>query len=250
MTIVVLFKSESAGPDKYVELLEMNDFNVKSINCLSFKFTNSELLLEKLRKAEDYEGIIFTSPRAVYGVEKAVDGQSNILREWITKRNYSVGETTSELCQKLLNLETEGKQSGNANQLSSLIIKNHKDNISSLKPFLFPSGNLKQDTIERSLETSGINVTPVEIYETIEHPQMEDRILDLMKSKVDFIVYFSPSGIKYSLPFLRKHQINLPNIKFVAIGPSTKKYLEENELKCYRMCKSPTPESLLEVLSN
>lgn len=194
MAVVVLFKSESDGPDKYVELLETNSFEVKPISCLSFQFKNIDLLLEKLRSPDDYEGLLFTSPRAVFGVQKAVEIQPDILCSWVEKENYSVGERTFELSQKLLNLHTKGKESGNAEQLSSIIISQNSDKVPAMKPFLFPSGNLKQDTLEKSLKKSSINVTSVEIYETVEDPKMEKSIQDLKAVHVDFMVYFSPSG--------------------------------------------------------
>jgi len=250
MALVVLFKSESDGPDKYVELLEANNFEVKPISCLSFQFKNIDLLLEKLRSPDDYGGLIFTSPRAVFGVQKAVELHPYILCPWVEKENYSVGERTFELSQKLLNLQTKGKESGNAEQLSSLIISDKRDKIPASKPFLFPSGNLKQDTLEKSLKKSSINVTSVELYETVEDPKMEKSIRELKALHVDFMVYFSPSGIKFTLPLLRKHDINLTSIKIIAIGPSSKKALEEKGLECFHSCKEPTPQSLLETLYN
>lgn len=249
MTIVVLFKSESDGPDKFQEQLESKGFDVRIVYCINFQFKNTDKLLENLRKADDYEGLIFTSPRAVHGVQKAVETQPDLIRDWEEKRNYSVGESTSELSLKLLNLVTEGGQSGNAQQLSSLIIADNKETISSLRPFLFPSGNLKQETLQKTLKESAIQVTEVEIYETIDHPEMEKSILDLLNLQIDFIVYFSPSGIKFSLPIMRKYGLHQSNAKIIAIGPSTKKSLEENGLKCFGMCKNPTPGSLMEVLS-
>lgn len=249
MPVVVLFKSESDQPDKFVKVLEEKNFDVRSIHCLSFQFTNQEKLREKLRRFDDYEGIIFTSQRSVQAVQKATEENSeNILSGWMEKRNYSVGESTSEFAQSLLNLGTDGKESGNAQNLASLMIRNHNGIAS--KPFLFPSGNLKQDILEMSLKRHAINVESLEVYQTIQHPNLDESIEDLKTTKIDFIVYFSPSGIKFSLPILKKYQIELSVIKMIAIGPSTKKVLDENDLQCFRMCTKPSPESLLEALSS
>lgn len=246
MPVVVLFKSEADGRDKFAKLLEENDFDVRTITCIDFQFKDSELLLEKLRNADRYEGIIFTSQRAVQAVHKAV-AQHEALTGWIGKSNYSVGESTSELARNLVYLETKGQQTGNAKELATFIISIHRDKAT--KPFLFPSGNLKQDILETDLKAEAINVECVETYETVQHPKLDESIESLKTAKIDFLVYFSPSGVKFTMPILIKHEINLDDLKIVALGPSTKKSLEENDLRCHRVCKNPSPESLLEALT-
>lgn len=246
MPVVVLFKSESDGPDKFAKLLEDNNFDVRSIACLEFQFKNSELLSEKLSSADDYAGLIFTSQRAVRAVDKAVERRA-VLADWAGKTNYSVGESTSELARSLLQLETQGQLSGNANELAGFIISKHKGESS--KPFLFPSGNLKQDVLEKNLQDQAIEVESVEAYETVQHPTLGESIKILKSVKIGFLVFFSPSGIKFSLPILKKHGIDLRDLKIIALGPSTRKSLEENGLECHRMCSSPTPGDLLAALT-
>lgn len=249
MPTVVLFKSESQGPDKFVELLNGHNFDVESINCLSFQFTNLKTLKEKLCKPSDYEGIIFTSPRSVKAIQMAIDDKLDMLEPWKKKKNYSVGESTSSSAVETLSMQTDGKQSGNAQNLAADIISAYKDHQSSLKPFLFPSGNLKQDILEKSLNEHQIVLESLEVYETIQHPKLEESIRSLKTRTIDFYVFFSPSGIKFSFPLLAKQEVDLKNKKLVAIGPSTKKCLEENGFECFRMCTKPSPESLLEALS-
>lgn len=248
MPLVVMFKSESDGPDKFVNVLEESNFDVRPICCLNFQFKNLDRLRAELNNAEDYEGLIFTSPRSVHAAQKACDTQTEIVSPWSNKNNYCVGESTNELARSLLNLETLGKESGNAQNLASLIVDIHSK-CPVLKPFLFPSGNLKQEVLETALQEHSIDVQCLEVYETIQHPDLRKSIEDLEPLKIDFIVYFSPSGVKFSLPILRSLEIDLQNCKIVAIGPSTRKCLEENNLQCYKMCSKPTPESLLEILS-
>lgn len=245
MPVVVLFKSESDGPDKFAKLLEDNNFDVRAIACLDFQFKNSKLLSEKLSSAEDYAGLIFTSQRAVRAVDKAVERRA-VLADWAGKTNYSVGESTSELARSLLELETQGQLSGNANELAGFIISKHKEES---KPLLFPSGNLKQDVLEKSLKDQAIEVESVEAYETVQHPTLDESIEVLKSVEIDFLVFFSPSGIKFSLPILKKHEIDLRDLKIIALGPSTRKSLEESGLECHRMCSSPTPGDLLAALT-
>ena len=246
---VVLFKSESDGPDKFVKVLEDNNFAAPiSINCLDFRFKNLDLLKERLKTPDEYEGIIFTSPRAVHGVAEIVKDESEITNSWNVKSNFCVGESTSELSQRLLKLSPLGKESGNAQNLATFIISRYEAKAPT-KSFLFPSGNLKQDILEKSLKDRNLELEALEIYETCQHPTLDKSIEDLNLNKVDFFVFFSPSGIKFSHPLLVKHQIDLENIKLIAIGPSTKKAIEELGLKCHQTCTKPSPESLIEALS-
>lgn len=247
MTVIVLFKSESLGPDKFTTALKTIGFNVQSISCISFVYKNCDTVLEELSKPEDYDGIIFTSPRAVRGVLKAVESFPGVINKWIAKRNFSIGQTTTELCENLLNLRTEGKETGNATELSSFICSRCQDE-TSLRNFLFPAGNLRQDTLENSLKECSITLRPIEIYDTIENPELEKSIEALKNTILDFIVFFSPSGVQFSLPLLKKHKINLETVKFIAIGPTTKKTIEENGLKCSYLCSKPTPEDLIKIL--
>lgn len=247
MPLVVLFKSESVGPDKFIKALDEKNFHCLLIFCLDFQFKNLDLLRMKLENHQDYEGLLLTSPRSLSAIEKAAKDHNEILKNWKNKSNYCVGETTSHLAQSM-GLQSKGKQAGNAFSLSKILIEDLKENMN-LKRFLFPSGNLKQDLLEKSLEEGKIKVENIEVYETIQHEKLEDSIEELKVLKVDYIIYFSPSGVNFSLPLLRKRGINVQDIKIIAIGPSTKKSLEDNGLHCYRMCPKPSPESLLEALS-
>ncbi|CRK97802.1 CLUMA_CG011181, isoform A [Clunio marinus] len=247
MSKIVIFKSESNGPDKFSKELRKENFEVLSVSCISFEFKNMNSLRTRLNDAENYSGIIFTSPRTVQAVQQAIHEEPNIINKWKNKINYSVGEATGQLANEKLHLETRGQQSGNARNLAKVIIE---EKYEAMKPFIFPSGNLKQDILESLLNEANINVENVEVYETIEHPELDNSIEKLKDVNANFLVFFSPSGIKFSLQHLIKHRIDLENFKIIAIGPSTEKALIQMGVQCYRTCKEPTPESLIDALRN
>lgn len=244
MSNVVLFKSESDGPDKFLRVLKNSQFSARSINCLSFQFKNILELTVKLKTPDDYEGIILTSPRAVQALGQVEE--KAVYDDWKSKTNYSVGEATSLLAEKSLGIPTKGQESGNAQKLSAIIIEEYKDK--QPKKFLCPSGNLRLGILERNLNENSIFIEYVEVYETIPHPNLESSIKNLKNEKNDYFVFFSPSGVEFSLKFFNQHGINLDNVKLIAIGPSTSKSLIENDLKCFAECSKPTPESLLHSL--
>lgn len=246
---VILFKSESDAPDKFVEVLEKHNFNVQSIASIEFLFKNLDTLYEKLNKSECYEGIIFTSPRSIFATQQSLKTENDkvMMRVWNDKRNFTVGDSTYNLAKSILNVESKGSESGNAQMLSAFIVKYFQENRLS-KPFLFPCGNLKQDILEKNLKQHSINLDHVEVYDTIPNKNLGNSIKEMTDQNIDYIVFFSPSGVKYSLPFIRLHNMDLTKIKVIAIGPSTKLTLDQNMINCYAMCEKPSPESLLNVL--
>jgi uroporphyrinogen-III synthase len=252
MPKVVLLKSESDGNDIFVEELNRNKFAVLSIASIDFGYKNLDTLADKLRKPTDYEGIIFTSPRSIVATQHCVQKDTDcLIKFWCDKRNFTVGEASYNHAKKLLSLETTGKDAGNAQNLSAIIIDDYgRKNLS--RPFLFPCGNLKQDILEKNLNERSIALECVEVYETIPHPNLESAVKNLKEQEddIDFIVFFSPSGVKYSLPFMTHHNVQLSKIKLIAIGPSTKRCMSDNNLECYATCEKPSPESLLDVLSS
>ncbi|KAL7037440.1 hypothetical protein ACKWTF_009219 [Chironomus riparius] len=246
---VVLIKSESDGPDKFVEKLQKNSFNVTSISSIDFQFKNLDKLNDILKNHSDsYDGMIFTSPRAVHALKNAVEqNDSTILNDWILKDfNYSVGEGTYTLVDMLLNMKTKGKEAGNALKLSSIIANDFKNRFDKRK-LLFVCGNLKQDILERNLKDNAIDLDVIEVYETIQHPNLDSSINEL--KVVQFLVFFSPSSVNFSLPLISKHGIDISSIKIIAIGPSTEKCLSSNNIKCY-VCDKPSPESLINFIKS
>ena len=244
---VLLLKSESVdGPDKWTELIESSSdsFIAKTITTLEFKSKNLDQLKEFLDNPKD--GIIFTSPRSVAAVKEAL-GDDSLKNGWKLLDNYSVGESTSSLAKSLLNLETKGEISGNASQLADFILKDQKEKLH-IKSFLYPCSNLKQDTLQSKLSEFKIGVNCVEVYETVPHPDLASKFEAEIKEKVDFLVYFSPSGVKFTIDTL-KHYLSCNScVKIIAIGPSTHKSLQDHNISTFKVCDKPTPESLLKVL--
>lgn len=244
MTKVVLIKSESEGEDKFVKELEKNDFVVETITSIDFVYKNINLLFEKLSMSNEYDGMIFTSPRAVNALEKV---DKLLLNEWKVKKfNYSVGESTAKLVEKLLDIETKGSEAGNAQKLSELIINDYCDKTDMKKKLLFPCSSLKQDILGKNLKAQSIDLDIIEVYETIQHPALENSIKNL--TKIDFIVFFSPSSVNFLLPIFSKHKIDLNDVKIIAIGPSTEKCLNTCNIECSEKCEKPSPVCLVNVI--
>jgi uroporphyrinogen-III synthase len=81
---------------------------------------------------------------------------------------------------------------------------------------LFPCGNLKRDELSTKLSKKGVNVIEVRVYQTQVHQQLEQRLQEIILQNSGFpeiVVYFSPSGIKFTVPVLEKMEVPLHQLK-------------------------------------
>ncbi|KAJ8974765.1 hypothetical protein NQ317_008204 [Molorchus minor] len=218
---ILLLKSQksSSSSDKYEDILTSNDFKVKQVKTLVFDFKNINVLKENLKRS-----LIFSSPRCVHAVHLAVKHDEDIIKSWQRKHNFVVGEATYKDALDKLNLECEGKESGNASNLSKKIIESI-ENFYLKKPFLFPHGNLKTDTLNLELGKEGVKIVGV--------------------------LYFSAlSGLRSSISYLRSVPVDLNDVKIIAIGPVTELAVKEENLKVYGVTKQPTPQEVFNVIAN
>lgn len=246
---VLLLKSQTseAGEDKYEKILLSNNLKVKQVKTLIFNYKNIEGLRDELQASEKYSGLILSSPRCVQGVCLA-SNNSNIMEKWRTKDNFAVGEATYRDAMEKLSLECLGREAGNALNLSKIILEN-KQNYT--KPFLFPHGNLKTDTLNLELQKDGLTIQGVEIYETIANPNIETDIAkatDQFQTIPEYVVFFSPSGFNSSIEFIKRIHVDLKQLKFIAIGPVTETAILENNFPVFGVAKRPNPEEVLNAI--
>lgn len=70
-----------------------------------------------------------------------------------------------------------------------------------------PCGNLHKE------QETNLNIQKIEVYETHEHPDFKITIRNIFKTEkiLTLIVFFSPSGVKFALPYIK--EISNKNIK-------------------------------------
>lgn len=84
------------------------------------------------------------------------------------------------------------------------------------KPFLYPIGSLTQKNFKIKLKENNIDVDEVLIYKTKPHHELEENILKVkiaLNKNSAYFIYFSPSGVNFTLPLLKKHEVNLETVK-------------------------------------
>lgn len=251
MKKVIVLKSESDNSDTYSSLLQKNGFEPVLVPTLDFSFKNLDVLRDRLLSPYKYSGLIFTSPRSITAVRDALGGQ-RLKDDWRTLENYSVGETSHDLISNHLQLNTKGQQSGNASNLADFM-KTDLYNKTITLPFLFPCGNLKQDVLQYKLSEYGYSLDSVEVYETVPHKDLERNLVQLFRRDDGhdlpaFLLFFSPSGINYCSAIFERNKLDIGDCRIVAIGPSTKKAIENRGFTVYRTAEKPSPEYVVGAL--
>lgn len=251
--LCALIKSQqdTDSNNSYIEELRKSDLEPVAISALSFQYINSDDLLNYLLQFDKFGGIIFTSPRVVKAIANALDqcnevNKDEILSNWRKKKNFAVGETTTNIAMSMLQFICSGQKSGNAKALVSLILEQiHPPTL----PFLYPCSNLAKDDIS-SLNNHNIGIEKIIAYETIPHPLLHESIEDLIKTKgiPEIWIFFSPSGVKYLFPILSSLNILNDLIKFVAIGSSTEEALRQMGVIPWCVAQKPNAQSLTEAI--
>ncbi|KAG9303468.1 hypothetical protein G9A89_013795 [Geosiphon pyriformis] len=252
---------------------------------LSSTFVNIEELTRLLKNEPQKSkiwGIVVTSQRAVEALSEAWKqlgtGLSKDIREaWKNIPFFTVGNVTAEAVTRNLGYKPLGaKESGTANALADHIVSfyenqlqknlqgsNDSNNrisvvnstsgstISSLS-LLFLVGDKRRDTLPQKLVKSGINLRELLVYQTNGRPNFSQELENFFEyecnSKVDWIVFFSPSGVDVALDPL-KNKSFWSHVKIATIGPTTRDYLTEKKgVEVHVVASKPNPENLASAI--
>ncbi|XP_056388976.1 uroporphyrinogen-III synthase isoform X1 [Hyla sarda] len=254
---VLLLKDPRSGDiasDPYVTALSSYGYQATLIPVLSFKFVSLEHLFDKLSHPENYEGLIFTSPRAVEAVRLCLEDnkeawEHSLKDKWNCKCIYVVGKATAALVDEL-GLSSEGEASGNAEKLADLICSKQ---ISNSAPILFPCGSLKREVLPKRLQEKNVPLESITVYQTAQHPDIRSSLTLYFTEEgiPGSIVFFSPSGVKFCLKVIQElANDQVDQIKFAAIGSTTAEAMVEEGLIVSCTAKKPTPQDLAEGLES
>ncbi|KAM9831169.1 uroporphyrinogen-III synthase [Neosynchiropus ocellatus] len=248
-------KDDGSGPDPYIKELGSCGLEATMIPALSFQFVSLNALTDKLFQPSKHSGLIFTSPRAVEAVkmclesdEKRAEWNRSVKDEWNTKSIYVVGKATATLARSL-GLNPLGEDTGTADVLSRLIIDREDTNI---PPLFFPCGSLKREVLPTTLRENGVPLETMTVYQTIGHPDVAANLKNYFAAKgvPASVAFFSPSGVRFCLDEIRKlagEQIT--QIKFAAIGPTTRDALTAEGLCVSCTAEKPTPGNLAAAIA-
>ncbi len=230
--VVCLLRTLEAD-DPYERALTEAGFTVVAQPVLQFTAVNQQALLVKLKRPDDYAGLLVTSPRAVQILAVCLDPE--IGRAWKTKPAFVVGPRTAALLRDL-GFRPQGEAAGDARTLAPLLTSQLWEN-----PLLFPCGNRRRDVLPEALRAARVPFEECIVYET--HLR---RSLDLSTfAAADWLVFFSPSGVE---AMQQAQGIDHAAVRHAALGPTTAEALEVAGWTVDAVADAPTPEALARAL--
>ena len=214
--IQILSTKTLSGNQK--QALTKANFNVIEVDFIQTKSHAFEL-------NEINENLIFTSQNAVQSF--LLDSKSEDLK---SKNIFCVGLKTKIL------LSESGYNvvayTGYAEDLAEIITL-----VYSKESFTFFSGNLRRETLPKALKEAKIKFNEIQVYETVLTPQK-------IKTSVDAILFFSPSGIE---SYLKENTIKKETC--FCIGTTTSSTLDKIT-KNIIIADQPTIEDVIEEVLN
>jgi len=136
-----------------------------------------------------------------------------------------------------------GGESGNAEALATTVLEQCGGG-----KVLFLRGDQAKDTVVEVLTGGGVEVDQVVVYESLANPGLEALLTSLPLPT--WVVLFSPSGARLSLPLLEARHGGqaLAAARLVAIGPSTSTCVQHLGHLVHGVAAAPSPQGLLGVL--
>ncbi|CAG8692418.1 12623_t:CDS:2 [Cetraspora pellucida] len=242
--------------DEYEIKLATLSYTSIFLPVLSHVFVNVEELSKILTHGPEkkYWGFIATSQKAVKGLKLAWNNSFNDVTEagsfgrektlWKSLPFFVVGKATAKAADDL-NLNTLGLKSGNSESLAEYIIQFHGESNPTALPLLFLTGDKRLDKLPTRLSEAGIKLEELLVYETRPYGNFSTELENIVKKnrQIDWIVFFSPSGVDVALENLMKLDL-WKTVKIACIGKTTGDYLEKNGIKVHVISPRPEPESL------
>ena len=252
---VLLLRSSKANDEYQNEISRTCNLDAVSIPVLDFAYKNIVELGCALSDIESHAGIIFTSSRAVDAFSKALkninlEKNRNTTSSLENTNIFVVGKATERALLRIndelgIDLKCDGGKEGSAEKLGNYM-KDLKFVCDDERPFLFICGNIARDTLPTILLSHNIAVKSMCVYETMPDLKFEENLATLLSTQKDptVIVYFSPSGIEYSLPVIKNTVSEFDNVKFVAIGQTTANAYIKQGYEIHGISAKPTAEHL------
>lgn len=216
-------KSAQILSTKILSPLQKQELTKAGIEVIEADFIKTENKPFELKNLN--ESLIFTSQNAVHSV------LSNPKSEELKNKNvYCVGlKTKALLADNGFNVVAYTGYASDLAEIITLIYRNES--------YTFFSGNLRRDTLPNALKEAGIKLNEIQVYETSLQPQK-------IKSPVDAILFFSPSGVE---SYLKDNSIKKETC--FCIGETTAEALHKIT-KNIIIADQPTVEDVIEdVLS-
>lgn len=261
-TAVILCRGDVSSvddDDEYLTSLKSAGFRcVKHIPLLHFSFIGQQELLRQLSGChQQYDGLIFTSVRAVTAIKRCLTDGDQLTQclsdNWRRKGVFCVGpKTCCEVEERLGLIPTLSNEMGNSIVLAESIVNFYSPK--SHVNLLMPCSSSAHDELPSILSHHGLNVNQVHAYDTLPIRDAEDLLIRTIKEFPNMerilVVFFSPSNVKAVSPSLVSLCLqDNPSVLFVAIGPTTEKAIKQLSVPVFCVSSKPDPISLCDSIT-
>lgn len=232
---VILLRSAD-DPDPYQSAFRQAGLRAICEPVLSFAFPNQAALRERLRRREQYAGVIATSPRVAVALDRVFSAEPELVESWRDASAYAVGPKTAARLQET-GLRPRGEETGTAEALARWIVDD-----APAAPLLFLCGNRRRDTLPDQLVEAGVSFEEQTVYET--RPR---NTLDLPSLSGEmWLAFFSPSGLE---AVQQAASVDPSAYRIAAIGPTTAGALEDAGLVVDAVAAEPAPDELVAAIT-
>jgi len=230
--------------DVFTQLLIENGFSVLNFPTIKTEPLADLSELENfIAEIENFDGIFITSSKAAEIVAAKLSETGKDFKG----KFYVLGKRSRDCLKKLGCQIFYSENATTAEELLKAIPKEELKN----KRFLFPRGNRSLRVVPETLRNIA-EVFETIVYRTTEIETDEAELLEVKekcgRGKFDAVCFFSPSGVE---EFLRKFDgFSQGEIKIAAIGQTTARCVEENNLRVDFVSAKPTAKEFANELSD
>ncbi|EJS41599.1 hem4p [Saccharomyces arboricola H-6] len=261
---VILLKNRTVPIDKYESECESKSFEPVFIPLIKHTHITQDFR-NVLNSAPNYLNsinyIIITSQRTVESLNESIIPKLTKEQKatLFSKTVYTVGPATAAFIKRsgFTNVKG-GEEAGNGSILADIIINDLTVGVEtqSSNELLFLVGEIRRDIIPKKLSSKGIKVREVVTYKTEDLDDNFTRFVHAAKPNDDdekfsnWVVVFSPQGTKGITQYLytENHSSDSKKLRIASIGPTTKKYLDSNNITSDVVSPKPDPRSLLDAI--
>ncbi|MCF6366346.1 MAG: uroporphyrinogen-III synthase [Bacteroidales bacterium] len=230
---------------KLSKLLNPKGASVYNFPMIEIKEAENNFLQikETLNNIESYNWVIFTSSNGVkyffYWLKKF-----NIPLIFNNTRFAVIGKSTANSLKSFGINPNYISHSKNSKEFAKELVEITN---SSTKQILIPTGNLASDNLKNILcKTRKCHYLTV--YNTHETKQQWDTLISVIeKDSYDIILFFSPSAVRGMINKL-PNNINISNLKCVAMGSTTERSLSQKKIKSLFIPSIPNIETMVREL--
>jgi uroporphyrinogen-III synthase len=265
-------QEELKQQDPYNRLFSEHGFDCIFVPVIERALQHQDQLKTLFERSPDSGclGIIITSKMAATALQnvwETLHEKQATLNLWRDLKFYQIGTSSVSIVEGM-GFKALGSDCGRAEELADYIIENSKVGsnstalaASSSPYFLFLCGDKRLGILPAKLKEAGLLVKEQPVYGTTLSTRFSNELEDILLIKersIDWVVFFSPSGVDVALDVITARQASgchqLTDVRFATIGPTTSNYIHTQsntvglKIEVKAVASKPNPQALLDSI--